>query len=57
MIKQLSGELFEARSGKFTALDKAIEQPSVFLIPIRSKPRQLKRSLNSRRVTLRKLAQ
>jgi len=57
MIKQRSGELFEARSGKFTALDKAIEQPSVFLIPIRSRPRQLKISLNSRRITLRKLAQ
>ena len=57
MIEQRTDEWFEARRGKFTALDKAIEQPSVFLIPIRSKPRQLKRSLNSRRITLRKLAQ
>jgi len=57
MIKQLSGEWFEARSGKFTALDKAMEQPSVFLIPIRSRPRQLKRSLHSRRITSRKLLQ
>jgi len=57
MIEQRTDEWFEARRGKFTALDKAIEQPSVFLYPIRSKPRQLKRSLRSRRIILRKLAQ